>query len=78
MRELFGPELGDGFFDVFELGHAALIAQMDLPVMAGLDPAIHLAKKMDARVKPAHDDIAMVERKKDAKIAKRVRPADAA
>ncbi|TMJ65430.1 MAG: ABC transporter [Alphaproteobacteria bacterium] len=31
--------------------------------MAGLDPAIHplrknlLAKKMDARVKPAHDDV---------------------
>jgi hypothetical protein len=26
-------------------------------VMAGLDPAIHpLAKKMDARVKPAHDE----------------------
>jgi hypothetical protein len=24
-------------------------------VIAGLDPAIHLAKKMDARVKPAHD-----------------------
>jgi peptide/nickel transport system ATP-binding protein len=32
------------------------------PVIAGLDPAIHpfsqdlLAKKMDARVKPAHDE----------------------
>jgi hypothetical protein len=25
-------------------------------VIAGLDPAIHLAKTMDARVKPAHDD----------------------
>jgi hypothetical protein len=26
-------------------------------VIAGLDPAIHLlAKKMDARVKPAHDE----------------------
>jgi hypothetical protein len=25
-------------------------------VMAGLDPAIHQTKKMDARVKPAHDD----------------------
>jgi len=26
------------------------------PVIAGLDPAIHhLRKKMDARVKPAHD-----------------------
>ncbi len=25
-------------------------------VIAGLDPAIHQAKKMDARVKPAHDD----------------------
>jgi hypothetical protein len=24
-------------------------------VIAGLDPAIHLAKGMDARVKPAHD-----------------------
>jgi hypothetical protein len=24
-------------------------------VMAGLDPAIHHSKKMDARVKPAHD-----------------------
>jgi len=24
--------------------------------IAGLDPAIHLAKMMDARVKPAHDD----------------------
>jgi hypothetical protein len=24
-------------------------------VIAGLDPAIHHAKKMDARVKPAHD-----------------------
>jgi hypothetical protein len=24
-------------------------------VIAGLDPAIHLSKKMDARVKPAHD-----------------------
>jgi hypothetical protein len=24
--------------------------------MAGLDPAIHLAKVMDARVKPAHDE----------------------
>jgi hypothetical protein len=23
--------------------------------MAGLDPAIHLSKMMDARVKPAHD-----------------------
>jgi hypothetical protein len=35
-------------------------------VIAGLDPAIHpslkklLAKKMDARVKPAHDDVALV------------------
>ena len=29
--------------------------------MAGLDPAIHLfSKKMDARVKPAHDDGEMV------------------
>ena len=33
-------------------------------VIAGLDPAIHrfrknfLAKKMDARVKPAHDELA--------------------
>jgi hypothetical protein len=27
-----------------------------LPVIAGLDPAIHLSKEMDARVKPAHDD----------------------
>jgi hypothetical protein len=27
-------------------------------VMAGLDPAIHhLRKRMDARVKPAHDDV---------------------
>jgi hypothetical protein len=25
-------------------------------VIAGLDPAIHPAKKMDARVKPAHDN----------------------
>jgi hypothetical protein len=25
------------------------------PVIAGLDPAIHLTKMMDARVKPAHD-----------------------
>ena len=24
-------------------------------VIAGLDPAIHFAKAMDARVKPAHD-----------------------
>jgi hypothetical protein len=24
-------------------------------VIAGLDPAIHLVKRMDARVKPAHD-----------------------
>ena len=29
---------------------------MTTAVIAGLDPAIHLyAKKMDARVKPAHD-----------------------
>jgi hypothetical protein len=27
-------------------------------VIAGLDPAIHLAKKMDARIKPAHDTMA--------------------
>jgi hypothetical protein len=26
-------------------------------VIAGLDPAIHLFKTMDARVKPAHDDL---------------------
>jgi hypothetical protein len=26
-----------------------------LIVIAGLDPAIHLAKKMDARVEPAYD-----------------------
>jgi hypothetical protein len=26
-----------------------------LLVLAGLDPAIHLKKMMDARVKPAHD-----------------------
>ncbi len=25
-------------------------------VIAGLDPAIHPSKKMDARVKPAHDN----------------------
>jgi len=25
-------------------------------VIAGLDPAIHLFKKMDARIKSAHDD----------------------
>jgi hypothetical protein len=25
-------------------------------VIAGLDPAIHLAKKLDARVEPAYDD----------------------
>jgi hypothetical protein len=25
-------------------------------VMAGLDPAIHLKKRMDTRVKPAYDD----------------------
>jgi hypothetical protein len=25
-------------------------------VMAGLDPAIHPARLMDARVKPAHDE----------------------
>ncbi|HEV7411875.1 MAG TPA: hypothetical protein VGO01_25595 [Bradyrhizobium sp.] len=35
---------------------------MALVVMAGLDPAIHplrriLTKKMDARVKPAHDEV---------------------
>jgi hypothetical protein len=28
------------------------------PVIAGLDPAIHpFRKKMDARVKPAHDEL---------------------
>jgi hypothetical protein len=26
-------------------------------VIAGLDPAIHLFKKMDTRVKPAYDDL---------------------
>ena len=26
-------------------------------VIAGLDPAIHLSKWMDTRVKPAYDDI---------------------
>ena len=25
-------------------------------VIAGFNPAIHLSKKMDARVKPAHDE----------------------
>jgi hypothetical protein len=25
-------------------------------VIAGLDPAIHLSKKMDTRVEPAYDD----------------------
>jgi hypothetical protein len=29
-----------------------------LPGLTWLDPAIHHAKKMDARVKPAHDDCA--------------------
>jgi len=27
-----------------------------LSVIAGLDPAIHLFKEMDARIKSAHDD----------------------
>jgi len=31
------------------------VQRRSLPVIAGLDPAIHLAKKMDARVEPAHD-----------------------
>jgi hypothetical protein len=37
-----------------------LIFLLKQPVIAGLDPAIHLLKQpffsMDARVKPAHDD----------------------
>jgi glycyl-tRNA synthetase beta chain len=32
--------------------------RLRLGVIAGLDPAIHLSKKMDARVKPAHDVVA--------------------
>ena len=31
------------------------MAGAELVVIAGLDPAIHLSKMMDARVKPAHD-----------------------
>jgi hypothetical protein len=27
-----------------------------MPVIAGLDPAIHRPSKIDARVEPAHDD----------------------
>jgi Domain of unknown function (DUF4160) len=34
-------------------GHQASTARF---VIAGLDPAIHLRKMMDARVKPAHDE----------------------
>jgi hypothetical protein len=38
-----------------------MAGQVKLFVIAGLDPAIHLlrktpAKRMDARVKPAHDE----------------------
>jgi hypothetical protein len=36
-----------------------------LIVIAGLDPAIHTSKKtrmMDARVKPAHDELGMIGR----------------
>ena len=33
------------------------VKQTNLFVIAGLDPAIHrLAKKLDARVKPGHDE----------------------
>jgi hypothetical protein len=32
------------------------LASAVFSVIAGLDPAIHLAKTMDARVKPAHDN----------------------
>jgi hypothetical protein len=39
-----------------------MIAASYFPVIAGLDPAIHRAKRrfdslMDARVKPAHDEL---------------------
>jgi hypothetical protein len=36
-------------------GFLAETIQPKSGVIAGLDPAIHLAKMMDARVKPAHD-----------------------
>jgi hypothetical protein len=43
---------------------AGEIAPTDPAVIAGLDPAMHqeklLAKKMDARVKPAHDKLSYV------------------
>jgi hypothetical protein len=38
-------------------GYEAEVVQS---VIAGLDPAIHHFRKMDARVKPAHDDCGML------------------
>jgi hypothetical protein len=36
----------------------ASAAKQSITVIAGLDPAIHLFRKMmDARVKPAHDEV---------------------
>jgi hypothetical protein len=39
----------------FQLERILFLLDCSLGVIAGLDPAIHLAKEMDARVKPAHD-----------------------
>jgi hypothetical protein len=37
---------------------ASVVARYSLHVIAGLDPAIHpFRKMMDARVKPAHDEL---------------------
>jgi hypothetical protein len=54
--EGFGQALPPVILEFFGSANSTIcLASTVLPVIAGLDPAIHPLLKMDARVKPAHD-----------------------